>query len=757
MSGFAWINSLLQPSPLCSGRLGPILSNYVIREIATISTFSLLAFTVLALSKDLVSFSDFVINRGFGIPVVLWITIYETIPILTRVLPFAVLIGVLISLGKMRARLEIVAMENGGIAKQRLLGPVLAFATLVMTVELLLTLFCSPWATRSLDLTLRRLAAQNPGLVLQPNIVHEFHGAKIVAREVSPTGDHLRGVLVWAPAHGQILFAERGEILPQRNNQAQLLLYDGLMLPDTRERGEATHFKTFQQILQEKPLPIRHTDTYIAGLSFAHLATVAWYSSANHDIVQQAQREWHHRLAYPFASLCFGLLAVPLVLAGQRFSGAAGGVTGLVVTVLYYGLLQLGTGLIQTGATSVVLGVWLPNTTITLLGLSLLGQQTFPVWHRYPAATQPEPLPRHQDRSLGHPRRYILQRYVIRQYLMMLGLSFTTLLTGYFLIDLLERLQWFAKYETTFPHALQFYSLWLRVLASRVVPMAVLLATALTVSVLSARNELTGLRACGVSAIRGLSPILAITGLVAMLYFVLNETLLPQIHARVDSFKSYEIKKHAQAPTSWEKMIWWREDTQVYCTDRLDLQRLEAHDLTIYDLDANGLPRSRIDARTARYVGNGMWELVDPVRTEISTQGLRQTPSPSRLQLGDTPHEVTSSSHLSVWELANAVRETEAKGYEAKSLRVDLHMKYAAPVACLLLPTVALLFAISGPPFATPAVTLLVSIGLGVSYMVLSGLLTALGYGSFLPPSIAGWLLPVSLSVAVIVLAKRLW
>jgi lipopolysaccharide export system permease protein len=98
-----------------------------------------------------------------------------------------------------------------------------------------------------------------------------------------------------------------------------------------------------------------------------------------------------------------------------------------------------------------------------------------------------------------------------------------------------------------------------------------------------------------------------------------------------------------------------------------------------------------------------------------------------------------------VWDLASAIRDAESRGYDVTGSRVDFHQKLAAPFACLLLPVVAQLFAMSGPPFPGPALTLLVSGTLGIGYMLLNGVCAALGYGGFLPPSIAGWVLPATL------------
>jgi len=742
---------------LPNGRLGVTLNRYVVRELALPTAISLAGLTVLLLAKDLLNFSDFVINRGFGVGVVALIAFYEVVPLAVHTLPFAVLVGALVGLARLRADLEILTLEAAGISSRRLVVPVLALAAMMTIAGLLLSLFIAPWATRSLEASLRRMAVENPGLSLRPGTVREFNGVKLIVREVSARGDQLRGVFLWVPDRGQTIFAERGELALQSEGVLQLVLHDGVLLPFPRDKDEETRFETFWQTLRDNPERLRRNEEFLTGVSLRQLITFAWIKTDDADLAQRAQLEFHRRFSYPAASLFFGLLAVPLALTGRRFSRAAGAVTGLLVTVVYYGLVQLGNGLVQAGTVDAGVGVWLPNYVVGLLAMVLLWREKLqPMWGRRisrPRDFAPEPR-RSADRFPGF-QGYVLQRYVARQYTQLLLLSFALLLMSYLLVDVLERLQWFARYHADTLKALRFYSVRIPLLASQVIPMSLLLATALTVSLLSAYRELLGMRACGVSVVRALRPILLIAGVIAPAYFLLNEIVVPRTNALADRFKETEIKNRAPQPGPLHMMIWYRAGTHVYQTTQLDPQLGEAQEISIYDLGPNGLPMSRIDARAAKHVGKGVWELVDPVRVEISDQGLQETPVALRAQLGEAPSETLDTKQLGAWELVREIRDTEINGYDATTYRVDFHVKLAAPFTCLLLPAVALFFAIGGPPFPGPALTILVSGVLGVGHILLTGVCASLGYGGFLPPSLAGWAPSAGLAALVGVFARR--
>ncbi|MGE0682406.1 MAG: LptF/LptG family permease [Candidatus Binatia bacterium] len=742
---------------LSSLGLGEILSSYVMREIAMPTILSLAGLSLLVLTKDLLNLTDFIINRGFGVLVIATIAFYELVPLAARTLPFAVLIGTLVGLGRLRADCETVALESAGLSKRRLAGPVLAFAIVMMTVGLLLSLFVAPWATRSLDSSLQRLAVENPGLSLRPGTVHEFGGVKLVARKVSARGDRLHGVLLWIPHSGQTLFAERGEMLPQDSRAVQLVLHDGVMLRTPRVRGEETRFESFFQTLPTDAEKVLRTEKSLEANPLDTLVKLAWQETGDEALARKAQSEFHRRLAYPAASLCFGVLAVSLALMGHGFSRSVGGVAGLLVTLLYYGLMQLGDGLVQGGSVRVSTGVWLPNLVIGVMAVGLLSWEN--LWPWWSAMTSRWRL---STRKLGEPRshslpfqRYFLEQYVARHYLVMVLLSFMLLLVGYLLVDILERLQWFARYHTGALKTFQFYSLRLPLLASRVTPMSLLLATTLTVSLLSAHREIIGMRACGVSVIRALSPILFIAGLVAQAYFVLNEVVVPKTNALADQFKEREIKNREQNTGPLSEMVWYQAGSRVYQAKELDPRLGWAKELSIYNLGAQGLPVERVDAREARYIGKGVWELLDPSRIEISENGFRETPAETRVQLGEAPTEALDTMRLGVRELAHQIHEAEANGYDATTYRVDFHVKLAAPLACLLLPAIALFFAVSGPPFPGPALTVLVSIAIGIGQVLLTGVCASLGYGGFLPPSLAGWTPSLALAILAGLLSRH--
>jgi lipopolysaccharide export system permease protein len=741
-------------------RPGGTLYRYIAREMVVPVLIALGGLTVVVLTRDLLGYSDLVINRGLGAGAVLWIAFYNTVPLLAQMLPFSVLVGSLVALGRLGADRELLALEASGVSARRLVGPVLVFALAMTAVGYALTLLAAPVASRALNAAIQDLARQSPGAVVRAGVVNRIGHWRLDAREVSADGTRLRSVILYIPSVGETIFALRGQLEKNDAGSPRLRLEQGAVIPDPRTRPRLIRFDgLWVDMPEEAAEPVLNEDERLAAAGLSELAARARSSEIDEVDARDAHIAFHRRLALPSATLVFGFLVLPLFLTRAQFSRGGGAMLGVLAILFYYGLVQLGNGFIQARSLPIAAGVWLPDAALGLLALGL-----FANLHRTTSfgrhLERPEPRLAHWLEALrllvgsrldrgssaesasagGPPRvhRFALGRYVSSRFFQMAILCFAVLVLAYLVVDMLERLQWFAKYGATPAQALRFYGLRIPLLASRVVPMALLVATALTVGLLAVQGELTAIRSCGIPAPRALLPVLVISAAVVPLSFFLNNDVVPETNAKADYLKNTEIKKRTDS-SDVDLDVWYRRGQHFYQAESLDPQLGSARNITVYELGEDGLPRSRADARAARHIGGGVWRLEDPVRVEVVGEGLREVPAAPFADLGeDLPAEV-DTMHLSVGELLSEIREVEESGYDATIYEVDYFVKLASPFACIVLPALALFFCVSGPPYPSSALSLVLSAGTAVAYTLLTGIGASLGYGGVLPPAVAGW------------------
>jgi LPS export ABC transporter permease LptG/LPS export ABC transporter permease LptF len=728
-------SSVAEPRALRRWRLGPRLSRYVVREIAFPTLFVLAGLTLLAIAADLVGYSDLVVNRGWGAREVAKIALFRTTPLVGRVIPFSVLLGSLVALGRLGADREILALEASGVSARRLAAPVAGFALLFGGAALAITAFAGPWANRALDAALVAGAEHNAGTVLRSGIVNTIGRWRIQAQEVSSRGDQLRGVALYVPSMGETIFAQSAEISPDPSGAKRVLIENGVMLRHAEDGPAYVRFERMQEVMDpEDNGPSKDAADWLSTAPLSELAEMV--RSQPEDERRDAAAELQRRFAMPAAVAIFGLLAVPLFLSRGHHSRSAGAVLGLGAIVVYFGLLQLSNGLVHLPAFPLALAVWTPNLALGLVALVLLARTRRP-WRsdRDAGRSGGRGAPRAAAERPLRAHRLVLDRYVGVRFAETSALCFAAMLVAFVLIDVIDNLQWFTKYHSTLDEVARFYAARMPLLVARVVPMALLVGAALTVSLLGVTGELLGMRACGVPTLRTVLPILLICGVVALFYQAIVDQVVPHATARASQIKRFEIKNEATEQIS----VWTRARDRLYEVARIDPLRGFAQGLTVYELGGDGLPRSRTDADEARHVGAGVWQLHDPERIEVGPDGPTQVPADTFTKLGRDLEAEVSSAGLSIRELRHEIHQLERRGYDANTYRVDLQAKLAAPLACVVLPALALLFAVGGPPFPRPAQILVLSAAVGIAHLLLTAVGTSLGYGGAVPPLVAGW------------------
>jgi lipopolysaccharide export system permease protein len=676
------------------------------------------------------------------------------VPLMSQMLPFAVLVGVLTGLGRLGADREILVISALGIESRRLIAPVALFGAGAALFGLMLALFVAPWANRGVDRSLREIAQVNPAAEIQPAVVSRFGDWKLEAREVSSSGQMLGQVLLWIPSVGETVFAETAEVGASGEDGLEIVLHNGTLLLNTRKSLTAMRFEEMRSALPNTSELLHSSpEDRLAGMPLSELSELSARSEMPGDLGLVARSELHRRFVLPTAALLFGVISVPLALTRKHASRSSGAMLGLVVTIAYYGLVQLAEGVTQRDPELVALAAWLPNAALIILTALLYRRLSRP-WasEQLSGRSSPGKLSQSVDRirsSRGvHAKHWALPRYVAKRFVQLSLACFAALVAAYLLVDILERLQWFARHAASADDIILFYSARIPLLVSRVVPMGLLVAMALTVSLLTSEGELVGMRSCGISAPHALRPALLVCLIVTPLSFLLNDQVVPRTNQLADLIKQRDIKGEGTRRTA----VWGTNGRALYELESLDTSLGTADEIVVYQLAENGLPESRIDARSARYAGDGAWRLSDTTGVEIDVDGSLVRTSPTgHAELGEQPSDELDLMHLSVREIWALVRDLASTGDSTTAFEVDLHLKLATPLACLLLPALVMIYAVSGPPFPSSALTLVLAGVLAVAYTLSAGTFASFGRGGVLPPWAGGW------GPSLVVMSALIW
>src|SRR5208282_3675992 len=130
-------------------------------------------FTFVFFIPQLVRLMDLLVRHSVGIGSVALLFLCVLPPVLVFTIPMAVLVGVLIGLGRLSADSEIVALHASGISLRRLLLPIGFFALGGSMLTLLITFWLSPAAVRTLQSLEERLLLTQAPYAIQPRVFNE--------------------------------------------------------------------------------------------------------------------------------------------------------------------------------------------------------------------------------------------------------------------------------------------------------------------------------------------------------------------------------------------------------------------------------------------------------------------------------------------------------------------------------------------------------------------------------------------------------
>jgi len=734
---------------------GAKLSRYLVDEMWLPALFAAAVFGLVVLLTDLIGYADLIVNRGLDVWEVAGLAGLQLVPTLARTLPFAVLIGTLVGLGRLAADRELLALETCGFSPRQLAFPGLVFALVATALSLYLSAFLSPDSQRAARDRMLELTLERPGLSLRAGRASDLNGWRIEARKVDSTGEHLEGVLVYMPNLDETIFSKQGQIVETGRARAtpgsagppaptkKIVLEDGLILFNGEDRASLLRFERLETPLPEtepeKDVPVELVTT----LPIGELFEVARLEGDNQRGRWHAG-EAHRRIALGAATLPFGLLAMGLALGRRNLSRSTGILMGIAGAIAYYALVQLAEGLLRSDSTPVALSIWLPNLVMATVGavLILRAGRTASESDRSSGKGNRTLLERFGIGREGiRVKRFALPRYVASQFLGMVAVCVAGLVIAYLIIDVFDNLKWFNRYGATADAIARYYVARLPILAARVIPMALLISVALTISLLGANGELLGMRACGIPILRILAPIWILCALAVPADHLFANELVPRSSRTARAIKRIDIKNENKAPQEARERVWYRVGKMIHEMERLDLLSGLARTVTLYELGKDGLPVRRTDASGARYAGDGNWLLDAPRSVELDQRGfLKRNPNAGRVvQFGEEAPAEIETNDLTPAELRAEIAEPDLEGPIALAYRTDLQLKLASPLACLLLPLIALFFSATGPPFPRPVQTLIASAVIAVAHAFATSFAGSMGHGGTLSPWLAGW------------------
>lgn len=338
----------------------------------------------------------------------------------------------------------------------------------------------------------------------------------------------------------------------------------------------------------------------------------------------------------------------------------------------------------------------------------------------------------------------ITSRYVLRQW----WAIFAPLLAGfillYLVVDFLDRLDVFLRHDATASATARYFLFKIPLMITQTLPAAALVATLLSLGILTRSNEITAWRASGVSLWQTTRPLLAMGILLSGAALAWNEAVVPYATQKFEHVNRVEVRKRGQQSLLADKHIWYRGRGGFYNIEHADARRQSLYGLTIFSLSENFEITSIVDVRSAHWDGEA-WVTEGIIEHAIGEQGevlTRRLPNGTALleeSIDDFLEIKRDPEELSYRSLRARIDGLGNKGIDASHYLVDLHLKISVPFAVLMMTWIAI--PLAGSVRRNPSIAQILASGLviGFSYWVVLGLGRSLGATGLIGPITAAW------------------
>lgn len=338
----------------------------------------------------------------------------------------------------------------------------------------------------------------------------------------------------------------------------------------------------------------------------------------------------------------------------------------------------------------------------------------------------------------------ILNRYIAQTWLRLLMLCLSGFVGIYLVIDLIEKIPRFMRAGGVAGDILQYFVLKLPEMLSRTATFSILMATLLTLGVLSRDSEIIAMRSCGVSLLRISLPMLVLGLFASILLLINSEFVLPYSYARTEIIENVKIKKKGDRITFKRNNIWFRSSSMILQARLFEPKTRTLSGVVVWSVDGSMNPVSRIDADTAVY-REGRWILNSTNKRSFKTvagyapQYAQTMALDLNLKVEDLQVLDKDADNMSIRTLKEYAENLSRGGYKACRYLTMMHTKIASPFAALIMVLLGIPFALRNSRSGGIAMGIGASIGIGFAYFVVNAVLLSYGRSGVLPPVVAAW------------------
>lgn len=758
------------------------LDRYVLREVTPPMVLSLVVLTFLLEMQVITRYGEDLVASGAPWPVILRVLATLLPSALSLSIPMSVLIGILVGFGRLSADREFVAIQACGVSLTRLLRPVTLIAVVATAAAAHQTIVALPLANQAFREIVFGFVASQVENTIRPRVFFSQFTHRVIYIRDLPAEGGWRDVFFADAQDGNMVvyFAREGRIvLDAERRLVQLQLIDGTSHAAAISEPEELRSSSFESVtitLDPNTVFPAPPAKGAPEMTFAELNVRIAEETAAGRPAYDYRFMYQQKLSLPATCPILALIALALGASSRRGGRLASVALGIGVIFAYYVLLWASRALALGGRLNPEWAPWIPNILMGMAAILLMVWRarsadrpitfSLPLFRRRGVPAEAGSPPSAHQRvvivirlpHLNIPRPRLLDLYVARDYVRVFLLGMVGLLGVFYIATFIDIADNLLRGDATTGTMLRYFYYQTPQYFYYVMPMAVLVASLVTVGVLTKNSELIVMRACGISLYRTMLPLVVFAVLGSASLYGIGERVLAPANREADRLNRI-IRGFPPLTSAMNRQWIAGSGGEMYRFDHFDERDPQLIRLWVYEVDDQAWDiRSMTFAESARPAsataedGLAQWSARDGWVREFTVrrpgEGRRTAEATNYAHFAehtielDGPEyftgDIPASDMMTYGQLRDYIEQLQSTGAYAARYMVALQRKLAFPFVTLIMTMLAVPFAVTtGRRGALYGVG--VGIVLAIAYIVALSLFGALGDGGVLSPALAAW------------------
>ena len=368
----------------------------------------------------------------------------------------------------------------------------------------------------------------------------------------------------------------------------------------------------------------------------------------------------------------------------------------------------------------------------------------------------------------------IMDKYILKHFFIIFIFCLATFVFLYIAIDMIDKLNEMIENNVDLRVLFPYYLNFVPIVFVYMAPISVLVATMFSLGTFSKNNEITAMRASGISLLRILMPLIITGFLISVVVFLVNDRIVPASTMNVAELKDEKIerakikKKHKRREKILENIAFYGEENRLIYARRYSTYKNSIQELIVHDQDEDQNVTSKTTAAEAQWK-NGRWlgknVMFSPLGSDGRIIGEPKFYEERYIDIKEKPVDFKKRRHQAEFMTFEFMSFAELKSYierfsfesgpTIRNLKVALNQKISFPFVNLIVVLIASPFAIIQTRKGGALIGAGISILLVLGYYAVMSISLAVGKAGFIYPVVAAWISNVAFSFIGLILILR--